>query len=366
MKLSLGSLLAFTSSLTLPVISRSSSVIIPPTIQNGSTISQYISSSYRLDDSKVLNINSTVFGEVWYFDVVSSKSPDHALVVAFLASATDSGYASSTAVSSILSAQVAVRAGNNIYAEANLANYAELQTLGIGTSGFWNGTGCSFSASKDLSRMTIDLSDPFDITGSIILESIAPPHLPCSPNEIGANMEFAPGFGWVNAVPYAKTTVDLRINDTTVQFVGNGYHDLAWGDTIFSETLPNYLWARGTLGPYSMVLLVGVDASGVQRTSGYISRDGKILGTPCSGVNVAVEFADKNSTTGPVKDFTVEIPIENDLFFKAYITAIAILVDTDPRYHGMGFISGGIKGGDLNYNGTASFEYSQPLASFQT
>ncbi|KIK60550.1 hypothetical protein GYMLUDRAFT_85484 [Collybiopsis luxurians FD-317 M1] len=265
MKLPLQSLLVVTSTLVSSATSRSSTVIIPSTVNDGPTISQYISSSPRLDDNKVLNINATAFGELWYFDVVSSTRPDQALLVAFLASATE-GYTPGAAVSSILSCEVVVKNGDNVYAAAGLAQNAEISSSGIGTSGVWNGTGCSFSATKDLSRMTIKLLPPFEITGSITLEPIAPPTLPCGPYGINENMEYAPGFGWTSIVPYAKTTVDLQANETAVQFKADGYHDLNWGDIVFSESVPNYLWARGKLGPYSMVILAGVDGNGRQRT----------------------------------------------------------------------------------------------------
>jgi hypothetical protein len=43
---------------------------------------------------------------------------------------------------------------------------------------------------------------------------------------VGANENLLPGLYWANAVPDARTVVDLRVKDTIFSFTdGVGYHD---------------------------------------------------------------------------------------------------------------------------------------------
>jgi len=328
-------------------------VIIPPTTSNDPTHIELIASSNRLNTPKITNIHPTMYGQAWTFDAISSKDPSYSILAVFF----DSPEYSST--NNTLNVLVYVQAGpGKLYTVASqFAEYAELNTHGNGTSGVWKGTGCSFSASDDMSTITIDFTDPFEITGSVVLNAVAPPHYPCSPAEIGASMEFLPHFGWDNAFPDAKTTVDLKVNGTQVKFEdGIGYQDLSWADIGYEDALESYSWGHGKLGPYSIVWFVGEGSDGTQKASGYVSKDGELLSTPCSGVTVETEAAEPNSTIGPIQSFTVEIPFENQVIV-AHLIVGNILINAGNLVHGTGIIKGGVKDGRMDYRGSAAFEH---------
>ncbi|KAE9389303.1 hypothetical protein BT96DRAFT_407319 [Gymnopus androsaceus JB14] len=298
------------------------------------------------------NVHLPAYGQVWTFDAVSSTDPSDTILAVFFASP-------ELTTPNILHVDLLVQARGNLYsADSNFAEFAELNTQGNGMSGVWEGTGCSFSASEDMSTMTINFTDPFEITGSVILNAIAPPHYPCSPAEIGANMKFLPHLGWDNAFPDAKTSVDLQVNGNThVKFEdGIGYQDLSWSDISHEDALERYSWAHGRLGPYSIVWFAGEGSGGTQKASGYVSKDGELLSTPCSGVIVEIEAAAPNSTLGPIRSFMVEIPFENQAII-ANLTIGNVFVNEGDLVLGTGVLRGGVKGGDQYYSGSAAFEY---------
>ncbi|KAE9382744.1 hypothetical protein BT96DRAFT_185505 [Gymnopus androsaceus JB14] len=136
-----------------------------------------------------------MYGQVWTFDAISSKDPSYSILAAFSASPEDAS------TNNTLNVDIYVQAGpDKLYtAISKFTEFAELNMHGNGTSGIWKGAGCSFSASEDMSTMTVHFTRPFEITGSVVLNAVAPPHYPCSPAEIGASMEFMPHFGWANA-----------------------------------------------------------------------------------------------------------------------------------------------------------------------
>ncbi|KAF5381529.1 hypothetical protein D9757_008149 [Collybiopsis confluens] len=222
--------------------------------------------------------------------------------------------------------RIVVRAGDDIYAETVWADSAELYTS-------------------------------------------IPTHLPCSLNEIGASLVLTPGVGWVNPVLEAKANVDLKINDTIVQFQGHGYHDTTWGNVPFSEAQGSLFFAHAKIGPYAFVIYVQELHGGKQISSSFVSKDGHVLSVSCSRVNVEIGFnhLGLNSTTGPVKNAMVEIAIENGEVFEVYLTVSDILFSSGSTYHGNGFVRGGARSEGRNHSGIATFEYVEPLPpSFQT
>ncbi|KAE9389298.1 hypothetical protein BT96DRAFT_1070787 [Gymnopus androsaceus JB14] len=299
-----------------------------------------------------------MYGQIWTFDAISSKDPSHSILAVFSASPEDAS------ADNTLNVDIYVQAGpDKLYtATSKFAEFAELNTHGNGTSGVWKGTGCSFSASEDMSTMTVYFTRPFEITGSVVLNAlftnkVAPPHYPCSPAEIGASMEFMPHFGWANAFPDAKTNVDLKVNGTQVKFEdGVGYQDLSWADISYEDALENYSGGHGKLGPYSIVWFAGKRSDGTQKASGYVSKDGEILSTPCSGVTIKTEAAEPNSTIGPIQSFTVEIPFRNQIIV-AHLIVSNVLINEGNLVHGTGVIRGGVKNGRIEYSGSAAFEY---------
>lgn len=159
--------------------SDSSIVVIPSTPSIGPIKAQYISSSSGLDgpENKLSKINSTSLGDIWYFDAVSPDGK-YSFIASFWASPSPS-YTTALQNDKILQAQMILLADDNIYAANSIfADAAEIITRGDGSSGDWKGTGCSFSGAEDLSTYTLNFASPFDIVGSIVLESVSI-HLVC-------------------------------------------------------------------------------------------------------------------------------------------------------------------------------------------
>lgn len=169
--------------------SSSVSVTLPGTTFDGPTTAAYTYAfpNDTIDASKLQNINSTAFGDLWYFDAISPTDPNVAVLVAFVASAS-AGYIpwttpphnTTTNITSLLSVQGAVQLANETYTFISpWADSAELTYKGLGTSGVWSGTGASWSDAEDLSTVTLTFVEPFAITGTIVLERVSASHLEC-------------------------------------------------------------------------------------------------------------------------------------------------------------------------------------------
>ncbi|KAJ3861239.1 hypothetical protein EV359DRAFT_66648 [Lentinula novae-zelandiae] len=334
----IGFLLVGAASASLSVDSQASVVVIPPAVSNGLTEAQFISSTHGLDGPKLSNINSTAFGEVWYFNTVSEDGKYS--VVAFFWASPSPSLTAQLQNEKILSAQVIVREDDDIYsANSVFAETAEIFTSAKGTS--------------------VNFSSPFEITGSIILESVAPAHYKCSSAEAGVDTQILPNFGWVNAIPDAQTTVDLKINAKNIKFKGIGYHDLAWSNAPFfskakGSLFTEYQWAHGRIGPYSVVWLVITGSDGTNLTSGYVSMDGKVLGAPCSNVSVTPQF---NTPTRQIRRFFAQIDLGHEGTLYAQLDVGGILINDAGFVAGSGGLSGGLSSEAFEHTGVASFEY---------
>ncbi|KAE9389295.1 hypothetical protein BT96DRAFT_926651 [Gymnopus androsaceus JB14] len=206
--------------------------------------------------------------------------------------------------------------------------------------------------------MTVNFTEPLEISGSVILNAVhCPSTLPLLSGRDRSEYEVSPSLGLDNAFPDAKTSVDLQVNGTQVKFEdGIGYQDLSWSDISYEDALEHYSWAHGRFGPYSIVWFAGEGSDGTQVASGYVSKDGELLSTPCSGVIVETEAAAPNSTIGPIQSLSVEIPFGNQAIV-ANLTIGSVFINEGDLIHGTGVIRGGVKGGDQDYSGSAAFEY---------
>ncbi|KAJ4489979.1 hypothetical protein J3R30DRAFT_3278233 [Lentinula aciculospora] len=346
------------SATTLNILSNSSVVIIPPTVSNGPTRAEYMSSAHGLDGFKLSNINSTAFGELWFFDAVSDDGR-YWVVASFWASPSPS-LTMQLRNEKILSVQMVVRVDDDIYsANSVFAEAAQIFTHGKGMNGTWKGTGSSFSGSEDLSTYSINFSSPFEITGSILMEPVAPAHYKCSSDEVGIDTQILPELGWANPIPDAQATVALKVNGTDVKFKGIGYHDLTWSntplfrsgtDSVFRE----YNWGHGRIGPYSIVWLVIAGSDGTNLTSGYVSKDGIILGTPCSDVSVTLRF---NPSTEQIQGSSVRMGLGDKGTIHAELEVEKIVINDAGVISGSGRLRGVLGDEGSKHAGVASFTY---------
>ena len=95
----------------------------------------------------------------------------------------------------------------------------------------------------------IDSKD-FDGFGfDIKLKSTIPPYRP-QDGIISAGNDF---FAWLAAVPNGKVTGNLTYDNLNSDIKGHGYHDHNWGNIPLQKLFNDWLWFRGSAGPYTVI-----------------------------------------------------------------------------------------------------------------
>ncbi|KAK9453370.1 hypothetical protein V1511DRAFT_505523 [Dipodascopsis uninucleata] len=244
----------------------------------------FTSCSDGADAPHVVPINQTTY-DWWYFDVVS---PDAKSGVTFIfMAASEIGFPFSLNVIDSLSAFVFVTVNGSTTIGTLLSTGANITSAGNGSSGYWKGTGLSWTGKPDVSRYVVSVDNSLlSLSGTVTFDSVAPGHYPCSPLVAGVSEEAMPHLGWSNVIPDANSVVDLTLKGNSVKFTGYGYHDKNWGDKSFVSVVKSWYWGHGRLGPYSVVFFDSIGTDGKEYVSGYLAKDGEILSTVCSGVSV--------------------------------------------------------------------------------
>lgn len=60
-------------------------------------------------------------------------------------------------------------------------------------------------------------------------------------------------FAWLPSVPQGKVEITYEIEGESFTSSGTGYHDHNWGDVPMTDLMHNWYWARGKIGPYSVI-----------------------------------------------------------------------------------------------------------------
>ncbi|KAJ4155159.1 hypothetical protein LMH87_000416 [Akanthomyces muscarius] len=138
-----------------------------------------------------------------------------------------------------------------------------IQTQSDQIWGDWSSTGFTFSGAgtDGLAKYIVEGCNPArGISGSMILDSIAPGHYPCGPDRAGeTEVPLPPGGGWSNVVPGGAATVNFTIHGSWLSFTGLGYHDHNWGKTKIPNPLKIWYWGHALLGPYVLVWFDGIN-----------------------------------------------------------------------------------------------------------
>jgi len=224
-----------------------------------------------------------------------------------------------------------------------------------GDYGYWKG-------SADLKTWKITFDDKEDgVTGSMTLNSIAPPHLPCGPKVVGATELLMPGVGWANAVPDAKATVNFNVNGTKLAFSGTGYHDKNWGSVPFFEAVSSWYWGHAHLGPYSIVWFDALDYANTEYVSAYLAKDGQLVSSSCNkGSVTARPFGGEDTYPPPhnnksPKGWEIVFGDLSGQDFKVFVTVADITIpykNVYDRY--IGTAEGGFE--NETWSGVAEFE----------
>ncbi|KIW85452.1 hypothetical protein Z517_00842 [Fonsecaea pedrosoi CBS 271.37] len=259
--------------------------VIPPLVQLGDSIVEFTSSGSSLDGPKLSEVNATTF-DWWYFDVVSEDLQTEATILLVTGDSLTLGFPFTLGTSNYGILTVLQEDGN-IYQEIFPAGDATVTVNGDGSSANWEGSGVSWTGAADLSSYKVNIDVPLlGVSGTISLQSVAPAHFPCGPNEAGQTEELFPNIGWANAIPDAVGTVDLDLAGTKMSFNGPGYHDKNWGARRLPSTVTSWYWGHGHVGPYSLVWFDAIAIDGQEYFSGYLSKDGTIVSAGCSGITV--------------------------------------------------------------------------------
>ncbi|KAL4938072.1 hypothetical protein BDV06DRAFT_215411 [Aspergillus oleicola] len=324
-------------------LATAATVIVPDSPVNASSKAQFISNSTAFDGPKVVPVNATTW-DWWYFDAVqvSSNPNEQVSVVATFYNALPTGFDpivlyAQRGFTSLALGEVVINWSNgtrNIFMFNSTE--ARITTVGDGTEGVWETpTGdMSFAGSPDMRLYEVQLESEI-VSGTVVLQSVAPPHYPCGPAEAGQDMQLAPHIGWANAVPDAISDVHLSVYGQPLDFTGIGYHDKNWGNANFAKNVGTWYWGHGRVGPYSLVWFDYLSPKPAQnnRVSAYVARGNEILTTQCSGITVR-PFGENSTyppliTTGAPTGFniSVELPGGDNLDFTA--TANNVIAGTE-------------------------------------
>ena len=142
----------------------------------------------------------------------------------------------------------------------------------------------------------------------------------------------------------------------------------SWAVTPFRSNVGSWYWGHGRLGPYSVVWWDILTPIGPQNVSGYVARDGKIVGIVCTATTVRPKGA--NSTypptigAGPPEGLHIEINLgSKGTMVVDAISTFNIVSAEGIYYRWTGALIGGIRGQPL-FADTALWEVFRVVATF--
>jgi hypothetical protein len=115
-------------------------------------------------------------------------------------------------------------------------------------------------------------------------------------------------FVWLPSVPHGQASVRYTIDHEERHASGSGYHDHNWGDVPMQTLMHNWYWARGSVGPYTVIAsyITATAAYGYETQIVYmLARDGKIIADDDAKVSFETDRVAIDGKTGkPVADVT--------------------------------------------------------------
>ncbi|OCK73253.1 hypothetical protein K432DRAFT_410850 [Lepidopterella palustris CBS 459.81] len=337
--------------------------ITPPIQQTGEDQGIFTGGSTPFDGPKLNFFNGSA-SDWWYFDAVSMDGSTHVTITFLIANLTsaENFVGEFTSINSVIF--TAGFANGTTYQAFLPAGDAIVTTAGDGASGYWNGTGATFSASHDMSRFEIYVDLPvFNVTGTIILNSFTPPHSPCSIDIINASQGLTDVLGWVNPVPDSNTEVNIAIGDDLIVFNGTGYHDKNWATVPLAETAAFWYWGHVRLGPYSLIWWDLFLHDTTEINHGYLVTADSVISVGCYGLKVRPTGF--NSTfppsghSGNPQGLHIEYEFGNG---KVFVVDVTGRVEWEPLFQVGGYTrfvgqgTGGFQGGPV-YSGPTLYEW---------
>ncbi|WQF86938.1 hypothetical protein CDEST_11952 [Colletotrichum destructivum] len=333
--------------------------VLPPPLVQGPAIYHDHVASNGLGSVQVHGPNATSY-EGWYFDAVSTD----------LTKAITFGPFLFYGEANPLSLKLSISHEDGSFDQFSIpGDKLYVSSLGSGSSAVASDGSYAWYGSPDLShyRITVDLPEE-DISGEIELRSVAPPQTPCSDGAPGASFGLNWDLNWVNPIPDAQATVNLKVRGKPYAFSGTGYHDKNFGPYNFIFNLDQWYWGRGRAGDLSVVWFEHVDKQGKSSANAYLAQGNRILHSVCSGVSVRpfgkdVVFPVPLGSEAVVDGFTINIDTGSAGTYQFNAT-VAKKIDGGPGLaRWVGTLEGGLVGGETA-SGPALWDMIGPIPSF--
>ena len=127
-------------------------------------------------------------------------------------------------------------------------------------------------------------------------------------------------FAWIVAQPSSTIEATLKMDGTTTQLTGTGYHDHNWGNIAMNEVINHWYWGRAKIGEYDVITadIISEKEYGYTRAPVImIAKDGEVI-------------EDDQSKLVVTRSDTVQHPITNK-FIDNHIT-FTLIPDDGPEY----------------------------------
>ncbi|UJO25369.1 Tyrosinase family protein asqI [Fulvia fulva] len=331
-------------------------------IANQTSNVQKIYPGYGLDAPRVAPINGTV-SDWWYFHAFSLNGDGDVSSVNFnFYTTSPGGYPLLQNKSTILDLEIfgSFPNGTNYWAN-EYPQTASVMTAGSSSNGKWGPYG-SWESSPDGKYWQLDFDMPTsELVGTVKIHSNgAPPHIACGPAVEGGEQEFHPHLWWSNALADGNAEVDLTYKGESLSFYGIGYHDKTWEDQNFYQSVGNWYWAQGRVGPYSFVFYDSRDRNGGEHFLSYIAKDGEIITSTCAENSVIARPWGNDITYPPTMQsgaplgLTVDFDVEGKNFHVNF-TSYGIVTENPAYTRWLATTEGGFEG-EEQYNGTTVWE----------
>ena len=151
------------------------------------------------------------------------------------------------------------------------------------THGVWTGKGRRYehTIAADGSSAQVSFDGP-EIQGSFTLKSTGPPYYPTGEihpvdSSYGdISTELCPKIHWMEVIPTAIFTADLKVQGRPLHFEGIGGHSHIWAEGSWFDTVRGWKVCRAVAGPWSFTIREFTSLlDGKTYSSGYVARGGK-------------------------------------------------------------------------------------------
>jgi hypothetical protein len=185
-----------------------------------------------------------------------------------------------------------------------------------------------------------------------------------------------PNVFWANAVPDADVTTDLTIHGSPLTIAdGVGYYEETWGDAPLLDSVYTWYWGHGRVGPYSITWFDAVDPAMTEHVSGYVAKEGQVLGISCAPRALSVRPWGANSeyppvaSTGLMQGLYARYQLDDGSILGVNITTgTVVFYSAGFSARMLGTLEGGIEGLNETFRGVALYELlklgGSPVCSF--